>query len=102
MSDRYGDIKISIEGENAKMVYDIIVDSRIYKEFPDSLKLAYQEGLLFIEESWWGYSAFGDFVMPFLVGDDYYYLQYLGHESRWETNDQEGRYFTLPEPPREM
>lgn len=95
-TERYGDIKIAIEGENAKKIYDIIVGSRIYKEFPDSLKLEYKEGLLFIEESWWGYSPFADFVVPFLVGDDYYFIQCLGHESRWETNDKEGKYFVMP------
>ena len=95
-TDRYGDIKIAIEGENAKKIYDIIVGSRIYKEFPYSLKLEYKEGLRFIEESWWGYSPFADFVVPFLVGDDYYFIQYLGYESRWETNDKEGKYFVIP------
>ena len=96
MSDRYGDIKIAIEVENASKIYDIIVNSRIYKEFPDSLKLDYQENLLFIEESWWGYSSFADFVIPFLVGDDYLYIQYFGHDCSWETNDHLGKYFTIP------
>ena len=96
MSDRYGDIKIAIEGESASRIYEIIVNSRIYKEFPNSLKLDYQENLLFVEESWWGYSPFADFIMPFLLGDDYYYIQYFGHEDMWETNDKECKYFTLP------
>lgn len=96
MTDRYGDIWIAIEGESASRIYDIIVNSRIYKEFPEDIKLDYRENLLFIEDSWWGYSPFADFVMPFLMGDDYYYLQYLGHEFRWETNDHEGKYFTIP------
>ena len=74
----------------------IIVNSHIYKEFPNSLKLDYRENLLFIEESLWGYSAFADFVMPFLMGDEYYYIQHFGHEDKWETNDKEGKYFTLP------
>jgi hypothetical protein len=95
-TDRYGDIKIAIEGENAKWMYDVIVNSRLYKEFPNSLKLDYKENLLFIEEGWWGYSPFADFVMPLLIGDDYYYIQYLGHEERWETNDHLGKYFKLP------
>lgn len=96
MTDRYGKIWIAIEGESASRIYDIIVNSRIYKEFPEDMKLDYREDLLFIEDSWWGYSPFADFVMPFLMGDDYYYLQYLGHEFRWETNDHEGKYFTIP------
>jgi hypothetical protein len=96
MSDRYGAIKIAIEGENAKKMYDIIANSRICKEFPDSLKLEYKENLLFIEEHWWGYSPFADMVMPFLMGDDYYYIQYMGHENSWDTNDTEGKYFKVP------
>ena len=31
MTDRLGDIKIAIEGESASIIYDIIVNSRIYK-----------------------------------------------------------------------
>ena len=96
MTDHYGKIWIAIEGESASRIYNIIVNSRIYKEFPEDMKLDYRENLLFIEDSWWGYSRFADFVMPFLMGDDYYYLQYLGHEFRWETNDHEGKYFTIP------
>ena len=49
MTDRYGTIRIAIEGEKAKKMYDIIANSRICKEFPDSLKLEYKENLLFIE-----------------------------------------------------
>lgn len=97
VTDRYGDIKIAIEGESAKKMYDIIVNSRLYKEFPKSLKLDYRDNLLFIEESWWGYSPFADFVMPFLMGDDYYYIQYCGPEGVWDTNDHEGKYFTIPD-----
>lgn len=92
-NDRYGDIKIAIEGEKAKWMYDVIVNSRIYKEFPNTLKLNYRENLLFIEESWCGYSEFAGIVLPLLLGDDYFYVQHLEHEDRCETNDNEGKYF---------
>lgn len=51
-------------------MYNVIVNSRLYKEFPNSLKLDYKENLLFIEEGWWEYSPFADFVMPLLMEDD--------------------------------
>lgn len=97
MSDRCGDIKIAIEGEDAKRIYDLIVNSYIGKEFPNTFRLDYRENLLFVEESWWGYSAFVDFVLPFLVGDNYYYLSYEERsDNPWTTNDTEGKYFTIP------
>ena len=92
MTDRLGDIKIAIEGESASIIYDIIVNSRIYKEFPEDIKLDYRENLLFIEENWGGYSPFADSVMPFLMGDNYYYIQYLGNEGTWECKNYEGKH----------
>ena len=97
MSDRYGDIWIAVEGENAKKVYDIIVNSYTYKEYPNSLTLKYKEGLLLITEHWWAYSPVGDCVIPFLLGDNYYYMQYDCYDEKWHTNDKEGKYFTIPE-----
>ena len=92
-NDRYGDIKIVIDGPKAKWMYDVIVNSRTYKEFPDSLRLNYRDNILQIQESWWGYSLFTDMVLPFLMGDDYYFIQYLGNEEVWECNDDEGKCF---------
>jgi hypothetical protein len=55
-----------------------------------------REGVLFIEEEWSEYPLFGDFVLPFLVGDEYYYLSLWGEDNSWKTNDKEGKYFTIP------
>ena len=92
VNDRYGDIKIVINGPKAKWMYDVIVNSRTYKEFPDSLRLNYRDNILQIQESWWGYSLFTDMVLPFLMGDDYYYIQYLGNEETWECKNYEGKH----------
>ena len=92
MSDRYGDTKIIIDGPKAKWMYDVIVNSRMYKEFPNSLKLNYRDNILQIQESWWGYSPFTDMVLPFLMGDNYYYIQYLGDKGVWECNNYEGKH----------
>ena len=98
MSDRCGTTWIAIEGENAKKIYDIIVNSHTYKEHPDShnLILKYKEGLLIIMENWWSGSTFAD-IIPLLLGDDYYYMQHDDLDEEWETNDKEGKYFTIPE-----
>ena len=37
MSDRSGTTWIAIEGENAKKIYDIIINSHTYKEYPSRL-----------------------------------------------------------------
>ena len=55
-----------------------------------------REGVLFIEEEWSDYPLFGDIVLPFLVGDEYYYLSLWGEDNSWKTNDKEGKYFTIP------
>ena len=91
-NDRYGDIKIVIDGPKAKWMYDVIVNSRTYKEFPDSLRLNYRDNILQIQESWWGYSPLTDMVLPFLMGDNYYYIQYLGNEETWECKNYEGKH----------
>ena len=96
MSDRSGTTWFAIEGENAKKIYDIIVNSYTYKEYPDSLTLKYKEGLLIIMENWWCGSTFAT-IIPFLLGDNYYYKQYDALDEEWETNDKEGKYFTIPE-----
>lgn len=96
MSDRCGTIWIAIEGENAKKIYDIIVNSHTYKEYPNSLKLDYKEGLLLIMENWCCCSLLADCVIPLLLGDDYYYMQHDCLDEEWETNDHERKYFTIP------
>lgn len=97
MSTLYGTRKYAIEGDNAAKVYDAVINSYMYREYPDSLTLEYREGLLFIVEEWSNYPTFGDFVLPFLIGDDFYWLDYWGETGSWSTNDEEGKYFTIPE-----
>ncbi len=95
MSELTGRYLFAIEGENAQRVYDAIVASHAYHTFHDDLKLEWRDDVLFIEEEWWGYPSFSDFVLPFLVGEEYYALRYFGDSESWETNDSEGKYFVL-------
>ena len=96
MSTLWGVNKFAIEGENARKVYEVVKESHDYKAYPESLKMELREGVLFIEEEWLEYPLFGDFVLPFLVGDEYYYLSLWGEDNSWKTNDKEGKYFTIP------
>ena len=96
MSTLWGVNKFAIEGENASKVYEAVKESHDYKAYPESLKMELREGVLFIEEEWLEYPLFGDFVLPFLVGDEYYYLSLWGEDNSWKTNDKEGKYFTIP------
>ena len=95
MSTLWGVNKFAIEGENARKVYEAVKESHDYKAYPESLKMELREGVLFIEEEWSNYPLFGDFVLPFLVGDEYYYLSLWGEDNSWKTNDKEGKYFTI-------
>lgn len=97
MSTLYGTRKYAIEGENAAKVYDAVVNSFKYRTFADYLTLDYREaeGVLFIVEEWSNYPQFGDFVLPFLIGDDFYWLDYWVETGKVTTNDAEGKYFEV-------
>ena len=95
MSTLYGTRKYAIEGDNAAKVYDAVVNSFMYRNFPDTLTLEYKEGLLMIVEEWTNYPRFGDYVLPFLIGEDFYWLDYWAEDDTWSTNDDAGKYFSL-------
>lgn len=86
MSTLYGTRKYAIEGDNAAKVYDAVVNSFMYRNFPDTLTLEYKEGLLMIVEEWTNYPRFGE---------DFYWLDYWAEDDTWSTNDDAGKYFTL-------
>ena len=96
MSELTGKYIFAIEGANAQKVYDAVVGSYEHNAYPDDLKLEWRDDVLFIEDEWWGYSPFGDFILPFLIGEEYYALCYYSDSGKWETNDKEGKYFTIP------
>lgn len=93
MSTLYGTRKYAIEGENAAKVYDAVVNSHFYKTDSNCLTLDYKEGLLLIVEQWGNYPWFGDFILPFLIGEDYYWLDCWEETGEVTTNDSEGKYF---------
>lgn len=93
MSTLYGTCKYAVEGENARKVYDAVSVSYIYRNFPNCLKMDYRDGLLLVEEEWSNYPLFGDFVLPFLIGDDFYWQSCNSDSDEWTTNDKEGKYF---------
>lgn len=95
MSTLWGVNKFAIEGDNARKVYEAVKESHDYKTYPEIVKMELREGVLFIEEEWSNYPLFGEFVLPFLVGDEYYYLSLWGEDNSWKTNDKEGKYFTI-------
>lgn len=97
--------KYAVEGENAKKMYDAIVDSHLYKEFSDSIELDYREGVLIITEVRANTDKYrprlSEFVIPFVVGKVDYYLYYFcdsdsGEISQFYTDDTEGKYFAKP------
>lgn len=95
MSSMYGIRRYAIEGENARKVYDAVSDSYFFRNYSECLKMEYRDGVLFIDEEWGNYPQFGDFVLPFLIGDDFYWLDCRDDEDKWSTNDKEGRYFKI-------
>ena len=95
MSNLYGTRKYAIEGENAAKVYDAVMNSNFYKTWPDCLTLDYKDGVLLIVEEWNNYPIFGDFVLPFLIGENYYWLDCWEESGEVTTNDKDGKYFVL-------
>ena len=95
MSSLYGIRKYAIEGENAAKVYDALVDSFFYKTYSECLTLDYKEGLLLIVEEWSNYPGFGDYILPFLIGDNFYWWDRWEETGEVTTNDFEGKYFTV-------
>ena len=96
MSTLYGTRKYAIEGENAAKVYDAVVNSHFYKTYSDYLTLDYKEGLLMVIEQWNNYPLFGDYVLPFLIGENFYWLDCWEETGKLTTNGAEGKYFTIP------
>lgn len=96
MSNLYGTRKYAIEGENARKVYEAVSGSMYYRKFPEYLKLDYKDGLLLVVEEWDNYPQFGDYVLPFLIGEDYYWMDMTGYSDNGPTtNDVEGKYFKI-------
>ena len=97
-------IKYAIEGDNARKLYDIVVNSRTYKEFPERIKLDYRNSVLIITLVCYSdtdFYNFTDFTLPFIVGKADYELGYSidlnsGEIADWRTNDTEGKYFNIP------
>jgi hypothetical protein len=100
--------KYAVEGENAKKMYDVIVNSYIYKAYPDSIELDCREGVLIITEVRTCDDKYRprlrEFVLPFVIGKAYYYCYYFcdsdsGEISQFYTDDTEGKYFAKPSAP---
>ena len=47
------------------------MNSYFYKTYAGCLALDYKDGLLQIVEKWSNYPQFGDFVLPFLIGENF-------------------------------
>lgn len=71
MSTFLGTSKYKIDGENAAKVYDAVVNSYMYKNFPEYITLDYKDGHLLVVEEWIDYPQFGHYVLPFLIGNDF-------------------------------
>ena len=97
-------IKYAIEGDNAMKLYEIVVNSRTYREFLDRIKLDYRNGVLIVtlvSYSNADFYHFTDFALPFIIGKADYELGYSidlnsGKIANWRTNDTEGKYFNMP------
>ena len=97
-------IKYAIEGDNAMKLYEVVVNSRTYKEFLNRIKLDYRNGVLIVtlvSYSDTNFYHFADFTLPFIIGKADYELGYSidlnsGKIADWRTNDTEGKYFNMP------
>ena len=93
-----------VDGEAAERVYNILKESHFAKSnnalgFNTQIEFDYSDGVLRIEERTDANSLVEE-VLCFFVGcDNFYFLTEYGEDGKvqdYETNDDEGKYFTFP------
>lgn len=94
----------AVEGEAAKRVYEIFKESHFVKshnalDLNTKIEFDYVDGVLRIEEYTEANSLVAE-LLDFFVGcDNFYFLTEYGDDGKvqdYETNDDEGKYFTVP------
>lgn len=94
----------AVEGEAAKRVYEIFKESHFVTSnnalgFNTQIEFAYADGVLRIEEHTEANSLVAELLDFFVGACNFYYLTEYGEDGKvqdYETNDDEGKYFTVP------
>ena len=94
----------AVEGEAAKRVYDIIKESHFVKSqnalgFNTQIEFDYADGILRIEERTDANSLVAELLCFFMGCDNIYFLTEYSEDGvvqGYDTNDDEGKYFTVP------
>lgn len=94
----------AVDGEAAKRVYEIFKESHFVKSqnalgFNTQIEFDYSDGVLRIEEHTEANSLVAELLNFFVGACNFYYLTEYGEDGKvqdYETNDDEGKYFTVP------
>ena len=93
-----------VDGEAAERVYNILKESHFAKSnnalgFNTQIEFDYVDGALRIEECTEANSLVEELLCFFVGCDNFYFLTEYGEDGKvqdYETNDDEGKYFTVP------
>lgn len=94
----------AVDGEAAKRVYEIFKESHFVKSqnalgFNTQIEFDYADGVLRIEECTDANSLVEELLCFFVGCDNFYFLTEYSEDGvvqGYDTNDDEGRYFTCP------
>lgn len=94
----------AVEGEAAKRVYEIFKESHFVKSqnalgFNTQIEFDYSDGVLRIEERTDANSLVAELLCFFMGCDNFYFLTEYSEDGvvqGYDTNDDEGKYFTVP------
>ena len=93
-----------VDGDNAERVYNIFKESHFVTSnnalgFNTQIEFDYADGVLHIEERTDANSLVEELLCFFVGCDNFYFLTEYSEDGKvqdYETNDDEGKYFTVP------
>ena len=104
MDKRFEINHFAVEGEAANRIYNIFKESHFVKshnalDLNTKMEFDYTDGILRIEERTDAGSLVEDLLCFFVGCDNYYFLTEYSEDGvvqGYDTNDDEGKYFTVP------
>lgn len=104
MDKRFEINHFAVEGEAAKRVYDIIKESHFVTSnnalgFNTQIEFDYADSILRLEERTDANSLVAELLCFFVGCDNFYFLTEYSEDGvvqGYDTNDDEGKYFTVP------
>ena len=104
MGEQFEINHFAVDGEAAKRIYNIFSESHFVKSqnalgFNTQIEFDYADSILRLEERTDANSLVADLLCFFVGCDNFYFLHEYSEDGEvqdYETNDDEGKYFTVP------